>query len=68
MVKLTHAGTKEIIKAEHNGNVSSDAIDAVKEATLDYAQGLSARASELASHAGRSTVKASDVKLAAKSI
>lgn len=68
MVKMTTAGTKQIIKTQHNGNVSADAIETVKEETLAFAETLSAKASEYANHAGRSTVQEADVKLAIKNI
>ena len=46
--------------------ISGDAVDFFVEAIEAYGMDIAARANQLAHHAGRKTVKASDIKLAMK--
>lgn len=46
--------------------VSADAMDAFAEVIQDIAEGYAQKAAQIAKHAGRKTIHASDIKLAAK--
>ena len=54
---MKHAGAQRI---------SGDAVDCFVDAIETYGMDIATRATELAHHAGRKTVKASDIKLAMK--
>lgn len=60
------AAMEQMLKKAGAERVSDKAKAALKEVLEDYAQIVAAKAVKLSMHAGRKTVKASDVKLAAK--
>ncbi len=60
------AAMEKILKKCGAERVSDRAKTAMKSLIEDIAEEISARAVKLAHHAGRKTVKGSDVKLAAK--
>ncbi|MFH1850551.1 MAG: histone family protein [archaeon] len=64
---LPVAAMEKILKQAGAVRVSDKAKEALKSVLEEYAEGISANAVKLAIHAGRKTIKASDVKLASKS-
>jgi len=60
------AAMEKIIKTAGAERVSDKAKAALKEVLEEYAEKISQSAVKLALHAGRKTVKSSDIKLAAK--
>lgn len=64
MNELPKAPTARLIKATGVTRVSGDAVDLLAEVMEDYGTSIAVRAKDLAHHAGRKTVKASDIKLA----
>lgn len=65
--KLLHpAAMEKILKNAGASRVSDDAKDALKSALEEIAAEISARAIKFSEHAGRKTVKASDIQLALK--
>lgn len=64
MAEFPKAPTTRIMKNAGAQRVSSDAVDELLAAIEDYGTSIASRANELAHHAGRKTVKASDIKLA----
>jgi len=64
---LPLAAMEKILKQSGADRVSDKAKVALKNIMEDIADQIAAKAVNLAKHAGRVTVKASDVKLAAKS-
>jgi histone H3/H4 len=63
---LPLAAMEKIMRAAGAGRVSEDAKAALKEVLEDIGQEIAAKANQLALHSGRKTIKASDIKLAAK--
>jgi len=66
MAEIPLAPLERVLKNVGAERVSEGAVKALREATEDYAEALSEAAIALAKHAGRKTVQAEDVKLAAK--
>ena len=60
------AAMEKILKNTGAERVSDKAKSALKEVLEDIAEGISTNAVKFAQHAGRKTVKARDIKLAAK--
>ena len=57
---------EKILKNAGAERVSDSAKTALKSVVEEIADGIAAKAIKLATHAGRKTVKAGDIKLAAK--
>lgn len=64
MSELPKAPTARIMKNAGAQRVSGEAIDAFVSAIEDYGTSIASKANDLAHHAGRKTIKASDIKLA----
>ena len=64
---LPLAAMEKILKQSGANRVSDKAKVGLKATIEDIAEGIATKAVNLAKHAGRVTVKASDIKLAAKS-
>lgn len=63
---LPLAAMEKILKQSGAERVSDKAKTALKNVVEDIAEGIAAQAVRFAVHAGRKTVKAGDIKLAAK--
>lgn len=66
MAELPLAPVDRIIRNQGAKRVSEDAVKEFAEVLEDIAADLAAESSALASHAGRKTVKADDVRLASR--
>ena len=66
MAELPIAPVKRILKNSGASRISDDAAIALAEVLEEFGEDLAVRATKLAKHAGRKTVKAEDVVLAAK--
>lgn len=64
MHELPRAPTARIMKNAGAQRISGDAVDELLAAIEAYGTDIASRANDLARHAGRKTVKASDIKLA----
>jgi len=63
---LPLAAMEKLMKKSGAERVSEDAKEAMKDALEEYGDVVSKRAMKYALHAGRKTIKARDIKLAAK--
>jgi DNA-binding protein len=68
MPELPYAPVGRIIKRAGADRVSADAAEALAGIMEEYATTISREAIKLTSHAGRKTVKAADIKMAAEII
>jgi histone H3/H4 len=66
MSELSCASLERIMRAAGAKRVSASAVVLLSEALEDFGAKVSREAVELASHAGRKTVKKEDVKLAVR--
>ena len=64
MSEIPIAPVKRIMKATNNNRVSDDAARYLSEFLEEEGFRIAAKASKLASHAGRQTISVADVKLA----
>jgi histone H3/H4 len=67
MGELPKAAVERLIKGAGASRVSASAVEALSEILEDVAMDVASQSASLARHAGRKTVTADDVKLAAKS-
>ena len=66
MAELPKAAVERLIRNAGAGRVSASACDALIDVLEDVAVDVAAQAVQLAKHAGRKTVTADDIKLAAR--
>ena len=66
MPNLPIAPFKRIVKNAGGNRVSQDAAKELRDAIENVSSDIATRASRLAEHAGRKTVTAEDIRLAAK--
>jgi DNA-binding protein len=63
---ISLAGMEKIMRKAGADRVSEDAKDALREVLEEYGCKISSKALVFAEHAGRKTIKASDIKLVMK--
>ena len=63
---LALAAMDKLIRKAGAKRVSEDAKEALRNILEEYAENISSKAVKLAHHGGRTTVKATDIKLATK--
>jgi histone H3/H4 len=62
--ELPKAPAARLMKSVGASRISGEAVDMLTEAMEDYGTDVARKANAFAHHAGRKTIKASDVKLA----
>ena len=66
--EISTAAVYRLVQKAGAGRIGDDAVEELKEVLEELALRIGGEAVELASHAGRKTVRAEDVKLASKRI
>ncbi|MGA2122017.1 MAG: histone [Methanoregula sp.] len=66
MTELSQAAVERIIKKAGAERVSADATEALAELMEDYGTFLAKEAKKMSDHAGRKTLRGSDVRIAAE--
>ncbi len=66
MTELSHAAVERIIKNAGADRVSADATETMAGLMEEYATRLSKEAKKMADHAGRKTLRGTDVRMAAE--
>jgi histone H3/H4 len=64
MAEIPVAPVSRILRKANIDRVSDDAAVALRDVLEEYAQEVAERASKMAKHAGRVTIKAEDIRLA----
>jgi len=63
---LPLASMEKLLKKAGAERVGEDAKEALREVLEDYAEQIGKKANEISIHSGRKTIKAGDIKIAAK--
>lgn len=66
MGTLPLAAMEKLLKNNGAARVSADAKEALRDALEDAAKKIADKANQIAKHAGRTTIKSEDIKLATK--
>ncbi|MDD1699511.1 MAG: NFYB/HAP3 family transcription factor subunit [Methanoregula sp.] len=66
MTELSRAAVERIIKKAGAGRISNDATEILTELMEEYGIFLSKEAKKMSDHAGRKTLRGSDIKMAAE--
>lgn len=66
MTELSKAGVERIIKKAGAGRISTDAAEILTELMEEYGTFLSKEAKKMSDHAGRKTLRGSDIRMAAE--
>lgn len=66
MTELSHAAVERIIKNAGADRVSADATETMAGLMEEYATRLAKEAKKMADHAGRKTLRGTDVRMAAE--
>ena len=66
MTELSQAAVERIIKKAGADRVSADATEALSELMEEYGMFLSKEAKKMADHAGRKTLRGTDIRIAAE--
>ncbi|MGD1004497.1 MAG: histone [Methanoregulaceae archaeon] len=66
MTELSRSAVERIMKKSGAGRVSADAITTLTDFMEEYAAFLAKEAKKMSDHAGRKTVRGSDIRMAAE--